>query len=304
MKNEKDILNWFNEELSQQDIEALKQSEDTATYGKIAHYAKQLQAPKVHVESALEDFMAKQNAKPEPKVIPLNFKTFLRVAAILIVMLGASYFAFFNNEKSFTTDYAETQTLSLPDDSEVTLNAASELTFNKKTWKDNRNVSLDGEAYFKVSKGQTFSIETDAGIVQVLGTQFNVKDRDNYFEVQCFEGLVSVTHNGETIKLPIGNRFRVINGTVSISKDLADVLPSWLLEETSFDAVPLQQVIGELERQYDLIIDATAIDTSVLFTGSFTHKNKQTALQSVTVPLQLSYTIENNNVRFYKYASE
>ncbi|WP_411768587.1 FecR family protein [Winogradskyella sp. A3E31] len=305
MKNEKDILKWFNNELSEQEINDLKQSEDISTLDKIAHYSQQLQAPRIDVERALNEFKAKHaTEKKETKVIPLNFKSFLRVAAILIVALGASYFAFFNNEKSFSTDYAETQTLNLPDNSEVILNAASELAFNKRTWEDNRDVILDGEAYFKVSKGQTFSVNTDAGIVKVLGTQFNVKERDGYFEVQCFEGLVSVTHNNETVKLPIGNRFRVIDGIVSVSSDLADAEPSWLLKESSFDAVPLKQVIDELERQYGLKIKPEGIDTSQLFTGSFTHDNKNTALQSVTVPLQLSYKIDGNSVTLYTYNGE
>jgi ferric-dicitrate binding protein FerR (iron transport regulator) len=47
------------------------------------------------------------------------------------------------------------------------------------------------EAYFQVKKGQTFSVNTTDGVVKVLGTHFNVKQRKNYFEVNCFEGLVS-----------------------------------------------------------------------------------------------------------------
>jgi ferric-dicitrate binding protein FerR (iron transport regulator) len=53
-----------------------------------------------------------------------------------------------------------------------------------------------------------FSVNTTAGVITVLGTQFNVKER-NYFEVHCYEGLVSVTHNNETIKLPPGKHFEL-----------------------------------------------------------------------------------------------
>jgi ferric-dicitrate binding protein FerR (iron transport regulator) len=42
------------------------------------------------------------------------------------------------------------------------------------------------EAYFQVKKGQTFSVNTTDGVVKVLGTHFNVKQRKNYFEVKLF----------------------------------------------------------------------------------------------------------------------
>ena len=65
--------------------------------------------------------------------------------------------------------------------------------------------------------------------------------------------------------------------------------PTWLLGESSFEGVPLKYVISELENQYDLKVEIENIDTSRLFTGSFTHKNSDLALQSITIPLNLSY---------------
>lgn len=53
MKNEKEILKWLNNELSSQEIEDLKQSEDLQTLEKIAHYASQLETPKVDAHAAL-----------------------------------------------------------------------------------------------------------------------------------------------------------------------------------------------------------------------------------------------------------
>ncbi|MBP0904403.1 FecR family protein [Mariniflexile gromovii] len=301
MKNENNILKWFDNELSEQDIKELKQSEDNNTLEKIAFYAKQMQAPQVDAQKALAAFKERKLTKNEPKVIPLNFKTFMKVAAVLVVMLTSSYFLFFNNNMAFETQIAQNETLTLPDNSEVILNASSKLNYNKKTWKNKRNLELDGEAFFKVSKGKKFTVTTTAGTVQVLGTQFNVKERDNYFEVQCYEGLVSVTFNNETVKLPKGKTFRVVNGTIETVADFNAQNPSWLQDETSFDKIPLSQVVNELERQYDLKVSFDSVDTSQLFTGTFTHKDKNIALQSITIPLKLSYRIEGNQVTLYKY---
>lgn len=301
MKSEKDILKWFDNELSKGELKDLKQSDDFETLEKIGYYASQLEAPKIDAQKALEAFKAKHTAKKEGKVINFNFKSIMRVAAVVTILLTSSYFLFFNAQQTFNTDLAETRQLTLPDNSEVILNAQSSLSFNKKTWKDKRDLNLDGEAFFKVSKGQTFSVNTSAGVVKVLGTQFNVKERNNYFEVHCYEGLVSVTYNDETVKLPKGTIFRVINGTVELLEDTRALNPSWMQSESSFNRIPLAQVIDELERQYDINIQIDGIDTNQLYTGTFTHDNKATALESVTVPLKLSYKLDGKNVIFYQY---
>ena len=301
MKNEKEILKWLNEELSSQEIEDLKQSEGSDTLEKIAHYSSHLETPKVDAQKALDQFKARNKSKKETKVRTLNFKTLYRVAAILVVLLTSAYFLFYNTTTTFETQIAQTKTFQLPDASEVILNAASKITFKEKEWKNKRNLSLDGEAYFQVKKGQTFSVNTIDGVVQVLGTHFNVKQRKNYFEVSCYEGLVSVTHNNETIKLPPGKTFRLINNYIEQVPDFNAQNPSWMQKESSFDRIPLDQVMAELERQYDIKIKTEGVDTSKLFTGSFTHTNQKIALEAITIPLKLSYRLEGKNVIFYNY---
>lgn len=301
MKNEKEILKWLNNELSSKEIEDLKQSEDLKTLEKIAHYASQLETPKVDAQVALEAFKARNHSKKKTKVRSLNLKTFYRVASVLVIMLTSAYFLFFNNTKSFETQIAQTKTVTLPDNSEVILNSASKLSFNEKKWADKRDLTLEGEAYFKVQKGQTFSVNTKVGVVKVLGTQFNVKERKNYFEVNCYKGLVSVTRNNQTVKLPPGKTFRVINGHIEKVEDFDAKNPSWIQQESSFNKIPLNQVIAELERQYDIKIKVEGIDTSKLFTGSFTHTDKEIALKAVTIPLKLSYKIQGKTIIFYNY---
>ena len=301
MKNEKEILKWLNNELSSKEIDDLKQSEGFDTLEKIAHYTAQMQTPNVDAHAALEAFKARNHSKKHTKVRSLNFKTFYSAAAFLVVLLSSVYFLFFNNTRSFATQIAQTEIVSLPDNSEVILNAASKLTLNEKKWADKRTLTLEGEAFFKVQKGQTFSVATSAGVIRVLGTQFNVKERKGYFEVNCYEGLVSVTYTNGTIKLAPGKTFRIINGSIQNVEDFNAKKPSWIQQESSFNRIPLDQVIAELERQYDIKIKAKGIDTSKLFTGSFTHNDKKIALEAVTIPLQLSYKIDGKTVIIYNY---
>lgn len=300
MNKENNILKWFNRELSTDEVKKLHPDTDFGTLEKIEFYSKQLVVPKVDAQQALRHFKNRDLPKKEAKVRALNLKTWYRVAAILVVMLSSSYFLFFNNNKSFQTQIAQTKAVNLPDNSEVILNAQSKLTYNIKDWKKNRNLTLDGEAFFKVSKGETFTVTTHLGVVQVLGTQFNVKERAHYFEVQCYEGSVSVMYNTETTILVQGNTFRVVNGIIETGNSHGKN-PSWLLRESSFDRVPLNQVIDELERQYDINVETENVDLTQIFSGSFTHDNKDIALQSVTIPLKLSYRIDGKKVVLYSY---
>ncbi|WP_370104223.1 FecR family protein [Winogradskyella sp.] len=302
MNKDNDILKWFNGEISTEEIKTMYPNEDFSQLEKASFYSKQFEVPRIDAQKALADFKTRSFKKDEPKVIPLNYKTFLRVAAVLVVMLTSSYFLFFNSTKSYSTDIAETTTFNLPDDSEVILNAKSQLSFNKKDWKQDRTLTLDGEAFFKVTKGEKFTVNTDAGSIQVLGTQFNVKERVNYFEVKCYEGSVSVSYNSTASVLKPGKSIRVVNGEVSSVEDFTAQNPAWLNKESSFTNVPLWQVIDELQLQYDIKITvAKDVNTSELFSGSFTHSNKNVALQAVTIPLKLSYKINGNNVEFYNY---
>lgn len=301
MKDEKKILEWINGELTDQEVEGLKKSEDALTFEKIIHYAGHLQAPSIDAEAALVCFKQPKLKKKEAKVIVLNYKNFFKIAAAITLLLTSSYFLFFNTDTTFKTGIAQTQSFQLPDQSKVTLNAASQLTFNKNKWKDSRNITLEGEAYFQVQKGQTFSVNTKDGIVKVLGTHFNVKQRDNYYEVLCYEGLVSVTYNNKTVKLPPGKTFRVVNKKIESMADFNSQTPSWMQKESNFDGIPLSQVIAELERQYDIIIKTESVDTSKLFTGTFTHNNQKVALEAVTIPLQLSYRKEGKTITLYNY---
>lgn len=304
MNKESDILKWFNGEISTETIKERYPNEDFSSLEKSQFYAKQLEVPQIDAQKALEDFKKQPLRKDSTKVIPLNFKSFIRIAAILVVMLGVGYALFFNNTTTYSTAIAQTEVLNLPDDSEVILNAKSQLRFDKKDWEKNRNLDLDGEAFFKVTKGNKFTVHTDVGTIQVLGTQFNVKERDNYFEVQCYEGSVQVAYKDKKTILMPGKTFRVVKGEQIVVKDFNSENPAWLVQESSFDNVPLWQVIDELEIQYNMVISAESVNTSSLYSGSFTHNDKNIALQSVTIPLKLSYKIEGNKVEFYNYESQ
>ncbi|PQJ68745.1 MULTISPECIES: FecR family protein [Polaribacter] len=302
MENENDILKWLNRDISDEELTRLKETKDFTTLEKIAHYSTQIETPKVDVEKALADLKLKtKNTTKKGKVVSFNFKKFYKYAAAIVVLLTTSYFLLFNNEANFKTQFAQTKSFNLPDNSEVILNANSEITYSKKDWKNSRNLTLKGEAFFKVEKGKKFTVNTQIGAVTVLGTQFNVKERTNYFEVKTYEGLVSVAYKDTLVKLPKGTIFKVVNGVIDTNNTFDISEKSWLQKESNFKSTALRFVLQEIENQFDYTIETKNIDLDILYSGGFTHSDINVALKSITIPLQLSYKIDGKKITIYTY---
>lgn len=293
MKREELIKKWLDDELNTQELKAFKQLEDYEGLVKLSSNVKHFKTEDFNSEEELARLKETLKSKPQKQTNWL--KPLLRIAAVFAIGFGF-YFYTSNLNTNIDTEIAQTNTISLPDNSSVKLNALSSITFNKKNWQDNREVQLNGEAYFKVAKGETFSVKTDAGLVTVLGTQFNVKHRDNIFEVVCYEGSVSVTYNTDSTILKPGNHFLVRNGTLVKTEDNTRQNPSWVNGESTYKSVPFKEVVAEFERQYNITFNLKDINTEQLFTGGFAHNDIDLALQAISLPLNLTYTKTNNTV--------
>ncbi|MGI9550174.1 MAG: FecR family protein [Aurantibacter sp.] len=293
------LAKWLNNELSEEELTEFKKSEAYKSYQKIVAVSDTLEAPDFDVEKALQDFK-KLSVSEEPKVIAMRpYKRFLQVAAAVTVMIVGSYFYLSTLGQNVSTQYAELKEVTLPDSSEIILNADSEISYDEKDWEKKRNIDLEGEAFFKVAKGKKFTVSTDNGVVAVLGTQFNVENRNGFFEVTCFEGLVSVTYDGKETKLPAGNSFLAINGKITNLDAPKNAHPSWINKESSFKSIPLKYVLAEFERQHNVSVETQNIDTSQLFTGTFSNTDINLALQSISVPSQIKFKLEGTKVLFY-----
>ncbi|EWH14950.1 anti-FecI sigma factor FecR [Cellulophaga geojensis KL-A] len=294
------LAKWLNNELTEEEIIQFKKTEEYASYQKIITASSKLKAPEFDQEKALQAINKKRNTNKQTKVIKLNpFKKYISIAAAVILLFGLGYFYTTTLEQTVSTDYAQNNELILPDNSEVKLNAESKIAYNKNKWDQKRDVSLEGEAFFKVAKGEKFTVTTNQGVISVLGTQFNVETRANFFEVTCYEGLVNVNYNGKDYKVPGGTSFMVINGNVAPLSHVKTLVPSWTLNESTFKSIPLEFVFNELQRQFNLTVNTKNVNTKQLYTGSFNNKDLDLALKSISIPSKISYTLEENKVLFY-----
>ncbi len=293
------LAKWLNNELSEEELKEFKSSEEYASYQRILAASDQLEAPEFDLDMAWKDFH-ERSTTDDTKVIRMRpFQKMLRIAAAVSVLFVISYFYFNSLNETISTQYAQRETVILPDASEVILNAGSEISYSKKKWDQQRNIVLEGEAFFKVAKGKKFTVATAAGTVTVLGTQFNVEHRDGFFEVSCYEGLVSVSYNEVETQLPAGSSIVIFNGTIVEDEVAKNQSPSWVNDESSFKSIPFKFVLNELERQYDIEVSTQGIDTVQLFTGTFSNTNLNLALESISAPYQIKVKLKGNQVLFY-----
>ncbi|HEX8269455.1 MAG TPA: FecR domain-containing protein [Flavobacterium sp.] len=266
------LSKWLSGEMSESERIAFENSPEYDTYNRIAKYSAQLQAPSFEESIDLKNIVS----RPKQKTIKLKIDWAARIAAILVV--GAGLFLIWSNMT--VTESAQSGQMSsftLPDQSSVQLNAGSVVNYKKWNWKNNRSLSLTGEAYFKVAKGEKFKVETPVGKVTVLGTQFNVKSRGNQFEVACFEGRVQVDNKKQTTIIGKGEKVIVENGQFK-KYSISDSSPEWTRGKMTFDSAKLRSIVTEIERQYGIAVEVKDSDESKTFTGTLPTDNQQIAL--------------------------
>lgn len=294
------LARWLSNELSEEELETFKNSEDFNKFSAIISTLETAEYPDIDVSTNFQQTLQKikdQNTT-KTKVRKLNPYWISGVAACLL--FAFSYLLFFQSI-TYTTQIAEQIDIKLPDNSKVILNADSKLSHKRFGWEKNRELELSGEAFFTVQKGEKFSVKTSQGIVSVLGTQFTVNSRNNFYNVICYEGKVKVkTPNSSDIILTKGEAFKLHNNkgeTYSVKSEE----PTWLQNQSSFYNTPILQVINELERQFPVVIIGKENIKPAFFTGRFSHENLESAIKTIFVSMNIPFSFEENKVKILKY---
>jgi ferric-dicitrate binding protein FerR (iron transport regulator) len=212
-------------------------------------------------------------------------------AAALVLLLVSLPFALYFAGKS-TVEAGKASRIGLPDGSDVTLTPGSQLSFNRYTWWANRMVELDGEARFDVSTGERFTVRTNLGKVEVLGTQFTVRDDGESFFVHCREGSVRTGSTtlgpGEYIAYDEKKRLKGVwkEKAVTISEMAASM---------TFNRVPVICVAEALEERFAVQIELeTGGDR--LFSGQLNPDHLDTSLDQFCKALGLGFTTKREVV--------
>lgn len=220
--------------------------------------------------------------------------TYWKVAAAMVGFLcicGISYFQFFHHsEILLTTGFGDQLTTQLPDGSVLTLNANSQAKYHSS---NSRKLWLRGEAFFDVKKipgtNEPFQVFTQDLTVNVLGTSFNVKTRNDQTKVFLEEGIVRLQLENpktDTLEMKPGdliayskkqNKLKEKKSNVSALKHA-----SWKEGTLIFHETFLQDALYEIEDIYGIqfVIKSQSIQEE-LISGGVPITNLEVTLQTL-----------------------
>ena len=247
------------------------------------------------------------------KIVPVR----LQLAAAIILLLGCNYF-WYTYIEYLTEVYTNADSpneikvpagsrtnIVLPDGTEVSLNAGSVLRYCRGFGIRERDVTLDGEGYFKVAKNEKipFFVNTNGVQVKVVGTVFNVRayDDDNYVMVSLLEGRVNLaTLSGSVLKLfPCEQAFYDMNtGRMEKMKSNASSACDWLDGGLTFEDAPFADIAHRLERKFQVKISLESERLKAeRFSGCFnSNQSINDILGEINVEKQYTWKVSGDTI--------
>lgn len=200
----------------------------------------------------------------DQRVTARRRRRFLHVASsvaavfLLCALIGGSYFYLVPAPMMTVSTLAENKVVLLPDGTEVTLNRYTSFSYPKKFKTKNREVQLEGGAYFAVSKDKKhpFIVQAGSVSVEVLGTEFDVEayPQDERVQTVLFEGSVAVGKKNQPALLLVPGERAVYEKTDgSIRKEEVgdmDELLAWKQGALVFNDFPLKEVARKLSNAF------------------------------------------------------
>lgn len=168
---------------------------------------------------------------------------------------------------TLTIPYGQRFSLQLSDGTLVYLNAGTTLKYPVSFRGAQRQVYLEGEAYFEVAKDKThpFIVQTDDMNIGVLGTHFNVSNysEDDHTEAVLAEGSICLFNQGQSFDpktnmlVRPGEKASFDRSTKKIQKTpvATETYISWVRGELYFHNLTFAQICRKMERKYNVVIE-------------------------------------------------
>ncbi|MGZ3874811.1 MAG: FecR family protein [Mucilaginibacter sp.] len=246
-------------------------------------------------------------ARKSPVIYALS-----RIAACLLLAWGIYFIAARSKRSkpdpitytSFSSGKGERREIELPDRSVITLNAASTIRIASDFGVKDRKVSLQGEAFFQVSKDKSrpFLIKTGKIQTRVIGTSFNINayPDENAISVAVATGTVQVEKEEATGEKLIGknlthNHLLVYNIKTGAYRNVlanASLLSAWRSNKLVFDKASMTQIAHVLERRFNIPVQIIGRpQKSNLYTVTFDNYSLDKLLPLLAELTGVSYEI-------------
>ncbi|MEY8686759.1 FecR family protein [Bacteroides sp. AN502(2024)] len=299
---------WMKE--SEENARQLFRMEEIYHLGKFDQYANEQRI--LRAERRLYKKLDEEKRKRRKTV--LNIQRWMKYAAMIgiICVIGGriGYWLYQNgNDPQMLVSVANegiVKEIILPDSTKVWLNHSATLKYPREFSEKERNVYLDGEAYFEVTPNlhRPFIVQSDAMRVRVLGTTFNFKcDRNcRIAEATLIEGEIEVKGNREEgqIILSPGQRAELNknNGRLTVKQVDAKLDAVWHNNLIPFQKANIFTITKTLERFYDVkIILSPDMKADKTYSGVVKRKSTiESVLKSLQNSIPIDYKIVGNNI--------
>lgn len=255
----------------------------------------------IDVDQALEATHAKMRKAKIRKL--LHYME--RVAAIMVVPLLIVVIAQFlmnNHAKTpslltIRTNPGMTTVATLPDGTEVTLNSNSVLTYPAEFVGRERRISLQGEAYFSVTKDaeHPFIVSTsNTAAIKVYGTKFNVEAYPDEPTITATlqEGSIAMLYKNKMQKnceqkIVPGEKivYSDFSKSVNVEKTDVEVAMSWTSGKLIFRNTSIEEVLNTLSKRYDVDFK---VKNKKVYSNAFTGTLEKQRLDRILEILELS----------------
>jgi transmembrane sensor len=203
------------------------------------------------------------------------------------------------------TSAGEKMQLTLGDGTKVWLNSSSQVEFPEKFRKDQRSISLKGEAYFEVVHDslRPFTVSTDGMLTIVLGTSFNIKAKESgRTQIALVSGKVEVATSRKTVTMSPGDLvdFDENKTEYFVRKfDVSEVL-AWKDGVLRFKNASLEKVRSALEQWYgvDISFENESRAKKWQFSGEYNQQTLEEVILSMSYIQKFDYQINDKSVTF------
>lgn len=209
----------------------------------------------------------------------------------------------------YNTSIDEHRIITLKDGTRIRLNENSLIEIPDFNKADSRTVNLKGEAFFEVAHDESkpFIVKSEHGIVQVLGTAFNVRTSDtagNLFIVAVSEGKVSFTNNEQTpseqSQILTKNQIGLLNTETSeITTENMNVRNylTWMHGRVVYDKTPFPTVLKQLSHIYQIENKITHEElTNLILTADFSERSLENVIETIAHSLDITAEIDGKTV--------
>ena len=193
--------------------------------------------------------------------------------------------------------------LTLPDGSEVWLNAASSIRYPSEFIGNERKVEISGEAYFEIAHdaAKPFKVSVNGMEVKVIGTHFNINAYRDEIAVKTtlLEGSISLTKgDAVTTTLNPGQQAQLENsGHIQVLNNVdIDQVVAWKNGYFSFNRADLQTVMRQLARWYDVDVIYEGKIPERQFGGKIHRNSNASEALKVLEEMNVHFRIEEKKI--------